>query len=484
MSSSTSLKRNSRDRRKLAEVLREKDRRLCAADPAVFVERHCTIEEPDGTVIPFQLWPFQREVIDQLAAGDPVIVLKARRLGLSWVVLTFALWMAIFNQGVRVLILCKTEGDATELLDRIRRVKDRIEADPLSAHVLANLERPDKERNAVTTLDVGASTIRALVGTPAAARSETAGLVIADEFAFQKRADHIWQALAPTIEGGGRLAVISTGNGRAGDGETFFKLWTESTALRKFFFPWQARPDRDEAWKERQLRLLGDPDRFRVEYPEVEDDAYRQANITTVYPLEGIQAAVELGKHYLTTGIPDPDGGVVELAIDWGEHTFALVIWPLAGGGVYVAEELVFESIEPGAASTRMLAALAGQPFPASKASYDAAGIQAMRTFQAMRDQTPGLTELKTDKIAFGKWKDETIGYLKRLFNRTSEGRELGVIAINPNCQHLIRQLLAYQLKDPDQGRVLKKDDHGPDALVAGMARRAAHHRTLIDQET
>ena len=55
---------------------------------------------------------------------------------------------------------------------------------------------------------------------------------------------------------------------------------------------------------------------------------------------------------------------------------------------------------------------------------------------------------------------------------------------INPSCETLIRQLLAYQLKDPDQGRVLKKDDHGPDALIAGMARRAAHHRTLIDQET
>lgn len=475
---------SSTSNRQLAEILGELDRRECQADPALFIEQHCQIEEPDGTVIPFNLWPFQRDVIHALHEGEPVIVLKARRLGLSWVVLSFALWLAVFQQGIRILVLCKTEGDATELLDRIRRMRDRIAESPASAHILANLERPAKERDAVTTLDVGASTIRALVGTPAAARSETAGLVIADEFAFQKRANHIWQALAPTIEGGGRLAVISTGNGRAGDGQTFFDLWTEGTAMQRFFFPWQSRPDRDQDWKQRQLRLLGDPDRFRVEYPEHEDDAFRQANITTVYPVEGVQAAVDLGRQYLRDGIPDPDGGCVELCIDWGEHTVALVIWPLAGGGVYVSDELVFESVEPGQASTQMLAALAAQPHPASKASYDAAGIQAMRTFQAMRDQTPGLTELRTDKIAFGKWKDETIGYLKRLFNRTHQGRELGVIAINPACQTLIRQLLAYQLKDPDQGRVLKKDDHGPDALVAGMARRAAHHRTLIDQET
>lgn len=468
----------------LPDILATLDYRDCADSAELFIERHCQIEEPDGTVIPFELWPFQREVITALQDGEPVIVLKARRLGLSWVVLSFALWLSIFQQGIRILVLCKTEGDATELLDRIRRMRDRIAESPYSCHILDELERPAKERDAVTTLDVGASTIRALVGTPAAARSETAGLVIADEFAFQKRANHIWQALAPTIEGGGRLAVISTGNGRAGDGQTFFDLWTEGTAMQRFFFPWQARPDRDEAWKERQLRLLGDPDRFRVEYPEQEDDAFRQANIITVYPVEGVQAAVELGRRYQAEGIPDPDGGHVELCIDWGEHTVALVIWPLAGGGVYVAQELVFESVEPGQASTQMLAALAAQPHSASKASYDAAGIQAMRTFQAMRDQTPGLTELRTDKIAFGKWKDETVGYLKRLFNRTHQGRELGVIAISPDCQVLIRQLLAYQLKDPDQGRVLKKDDHGPDALVAGMARRAAHHRTLIDQET
>ena len=468
----------------LQAVVETLDRKDCEASACDFIERHCFIEEPDGTAVPFKLWDFQRDVVVALEAGEPVIVLKARRLGLSWLVLCFALWLAIFNQGTRILVLCKTEGDATELLDRIRRTLDRIRSDPASQHILSRLERPAKERDAVKTLDVGASTIRALVGTPAAARSETAGLVIADEFAFQSKADHIWQALAPTIEGGGKLAVVSTGNGRSGDGQTFFKLWTEGTALTRFFFPWQARPDRDEDWKERQLRLLGDPDRFRVEYPEAEDDAFRSANVITVYPVEGIHAAVELGRRYEAEGAPDPAEGTVELAIDWGEHTFALIIRPLAGGGVYVEEELVFESIEPGAASTRMLSRLGAQAFPAAKASYDAAGIQAMRTFQAMRDQTPGLTDLKTDKIAFGKWKEETIGYLKRLFNRTHEGRELGVIAINPNCETLIRQLLAYQLKDPDQGRVLKKDDHGPDALIAGMARRAAHHRTLIDQET
>jgi hypothetical protein len=479
-------------RRKLEQriqALQELDRRKCADDPVRFVERHCTIEEPDGTVIPFTLWPFQRPVLQALRAGDPVIVLKARRLGLSWVVLSFALWLAIFQQGVRILVLCKTEADATELLDRIRRMLDRIRSAPRSAHILAGLEKPAKERDAVTTLDVGSSTIRALVGTPAAARSETAGLVIADEFAFQKRAPAIWQALLPTVEGGGHLAIVSTGNGRSGDGEQYARLWQQARTVEgwaPFFFPWQVRPDRDEQWKQRQLDLLGDPEKFRVEYPEVEDDAFHSPDTHLVYSPAGIDAAVTLGTA-LDADCPPPDGGELLLGLDWGEHTHCLLLHPLVGGGVFVRDELVFEGTEPGAASERMIAMLQAAVLATEGASpgsveYDAAGAQPARTLKAVRNQR--MESLGTHAVAFGKHKDDTVGYLRRLFNRTAAGRDLGVVAISPRCDTLIKQLRDLQFRDADQGKVLKHNDHGPDALVAGMARIARRHRDLIEQDT
>ena len=466
----------------------EQDCRECRDDAAVFVERHCTIEEPLGPIIPFHLWDFQRPVVEALQAGEPVIVLKARRLGLSWVVLAFALWFAIFHQGVRILILCKTEADGSESLDRIRRMLDRIRENPGSAHILSGLEKPAKERDAVTTLDVGASTIRALVGTPAAARSETAGLVIADEFAFQKRAPAIWQALLPTIEGGGQIAVVSTGNGRAGDGEQYARLWDQANTApgwQSFFFPWQARPDRDEAWKQRQLDLLGDPDKFAVEYPEVEDDAFLSPDTHLVYPAAGINAALDLGAR-LDRECPPPDGSELHVGLDWGEHTHALILHPLVGGGIYVRAELPLEGSEPGATAEqaiRLLAEhLAVTDATPGSVDYDAAGAQPMRTFKAVRDQK--MPDLRTYAVAFGKHKDDAIGYLRRLFNRTTEGRDMGVIAISPQCPVLISQLRELQFRDEDQGKVLKQNDHGPDALVAGIARRARMHRDLIDQQT
>lgn len=484
-------------RRKLEQrvaALRELDRRKCAESAERFVERHCSIEEPDGTVIPFALWDFQRPVLQALQDGEPVIVLKARRLGLSWVVLAFALWLAIFNQGVRVLVLCKTEADATELLDRIRRMLERIRESPRSAHVLDGLQKPTKERDAVTTLDVGASTIRALVGTPAAARSETAGLVIADEFAFQKRAPAIWQALLPTVEGGGRLAIVSTGNGRSGDGEQYAKLWdlaSSGSGWRSFFFPWQARPDRDEAWKRRQIDLLGDPEKFRVEYPEVEDDAFVSPDTHLVYPVAGLNAAVKLGEAF-DRECPPPDGGELHVGLDWGERTHVLILHPLVGGGVYVRAELPLEGSEPSATGSQAIALLrehldATGARPGS-VEYDAAGAQPIRTFKVVRDRE--LPDLRTYAVAFGAkvgdavQKDETIGYLRRLFNRTAQGKELGVIAISARCPVLIAQLRELQFSDHDRGKVEKKNDHGPDALVAGMARRARLHRDLIDADT
>ena len=296
------LSRRQREHRVVA--LREKDRRACRADPAVFIERHVSTKDGDGNPIPFKPWDCQRQVLAALHAREPTIILKARQIGMSWTVLAFALWLAVFQQGVRILILCKTEGDATELLDRIRWMRDQLDGDPVHSHILADLEKPAKERDAVTTLDIGSSTIRALVGTPAAARSETAGLVIADEFAFQRRAGEIIRALLPTIDGDGRLAVLSTGNGPEQHpiGGEFAALWARAVAgvngMHAFFFPWHARPGRDEAWKQRALAALGDMERFKVEYPEEPGDAFLSPDADLIYDRTHLAATAKLGAEF------------------------------------------------------------------------------------------------------------------------------------------------------------------------------------------
>jgi hypothetical protein len=479
-------------------ALQAADRIECERDPLAFLERHVTIEEPNGTVIPLGLWPFQRKTVDVLTTETLTIVLKARRLGLSWIALALALWQAIFQPGIRILILCKTEGDATELLDRIRRMRDRLAADPAARHILAPLQRPAKTRDAVTTLDIGPSTIRALVGTPAAARSETAGLVIWDEAAFQQHAEDIWQGLLPTIEGGGRLWIISTGNGLHGRGSMYAELW--QNAVRKangfasLFWPWDARPDRDPAWKVRQVAAIGSDDRFRVEYPETPDDAFIVASGTPVYSREGIAAAVRLGAEFdarreAGTMTP-PVGGVLYPAADFGEHSHVLVLWPLEAGGFYVTAEHPFEHSEPDkeAPAVARLIHEAGVEHPVVDwVRFDASRPESARMF--IRTFRPAVTgPAKLSPVPFGQmtkrgsFKRLSILYLRRLFNRTAAGERIGVIAISPSCTRLVGQLEALQFKDDDSEDVVKLDDHGPDALIAGVAPEARRFSKRLEQ--
>lgn len=475
----------SRPLAKQVAALQELDRRECCADPAVFMERHCSIEEPDGTVIPLTLWGFQRDTIQAIHQDKAIIVLKARRLGLSWIILAYALWLALFHQGIRILVLCKTEGDASELLDRIRRMRDRIAEDPTAAHLLANLKQPAKARDAVTTLDVGQSTIRALVGTEQAARSETAGLVVLDEFAFQRSAAGIWRAILPTIEGGGRLAVISTGNGSAttaSHGAEFASQWSRASSgesnLTPLFFPWNSRPDRDEAWKQRTLAALGDPERFATEYPETPDDAFTSPDSIFVYDQAGVDAAVRLGGLFdqarREDRLPPPVSMALQLGIDWGlGSTHMLPIWELPGGGIYVPPgEVVSSRGEPSELTHRALEMAAHYDHPLSEARYDAAGGQQMNTFASIAPETVGLFG-----VSFSKRKKQTVGFLRELFRRTGQGKDHRIIAISPENHVLVAQLRGLQ--QDERGEIIKKNDHGPDALIAGASPVAALYPSI-----
>lgn len=456
-------------------VEQELDRRECAADPAVFTERHGTVEDPDGTVHPFRLWTFQRETLHLLHQGENIIVLKARRLGLSWVVLVFALWYAIFHQGTRVLILCKTGDDAAALLDRIRRMRDRIAADPASAHVLAKLEQPAKIRDAVTTLDVGSSTIRALMGTPAAARSETAGLLLLDEFAFQRGADEIWQAVLPTIEGGGQAAVVSTGNGdekSSKAGAEFAKQWSRAKrAISEFtplFFPWMARPDRDAAWKQRTIGNLGSEERFKVEYPETEADAFIVADADLLYPGPHMDAVESLGREF----DEHPERAVfgpLWLGIDWGVSTHMVLARRMASGGVHVIGEWHSTNADLDADVAGLCAELDRIGIDPEFLRYDpgAAGAKVIGTFvKMMRERRPRF-QPRVMKIPFSKFKLVAIRYTKQLARRSFENEQLRVLAISPeHAPEALRQMRGHEWKDADAAKTEKGDDHGADAVL------------------
>src|SRR5688572_3204814 len=80
----------------------------------------------DGDWVQFELWPSQSETLQRLASEAQSVVLKARQLGLTWLVLCYALYLMLFRPAATVLIFSKRDEEATELLKRIKGVYARL----------------------------------------------------------------------------------------------------------------------------------------------------------------------------------------------------------------------------------------------------------------------------------------------------------------------------------------------------------------------
>lgn len=266
-----------------------------------------------------------------------------------------------------------------------------------------------------------------------------------------------------------------------------------------------------------------DPDRIFVparlsDNPHIDQASYRQA-LYQLEPelaeqlLEGnwnvrepgfwvmqdthLEACVELGKKMWeehrsgVNPLPPPRAehrGRVETAlcntIDWGEFTQSYVIWNLPHGGVFVPpSEVVKVETDPVLTTKSILEVAMKFEYPLKLTLYDAAGAQSMRTYRGVVRRLPRYAFLWTRGVPFKEFKRETVNYMRVLARRTYHGETERILAIHPDNEELIRQLRAWRRKDAETDDIVKKDDHGPDSLVAGIAPTAREYRAYVERE-
>ena len=250
--------------------------RIPAADEFI---QSLTIEDPqgDGSVgyIDFELWPRQVEVLTTFEHERLVIVLKARQLGISWLACAYALWLCEFHPVKSVLIFSKGEAEATELVRRIAGMYHRQKGEKVKLVT----------DNAQSLSWANGSRVVSQPATKTAGSSFTASLVIADEFAKMQWADDLYTSMKPTIDGAGKLIIISTAQG---NGNLFHTLWQRAvkgeSAFAHVFLPWQARPDRTPEWYAAVSREAVSQSYLDQEYPAASDDAFNATNAEKFLP--------------------------------------------------------------------------------------------------------------------------------------------------------------------------------------------------------
>lgn len=284
----------------LSEI-REAEIKYCAEDIVYFVLNYGHIEDRDSEEViqPFRMWKEQIQALKDIQSHKWSIILKARQLGFSWLVLHYATWLLLCHTGRSVIGLSRSENEAMELVRRMAVIlRNMPELIAEKGYIPEGWQGAWFENTALTLTihfeNKSLSVFRCFASNENSARSFTADLLIFDEWAFQPADRAIWASAFPIINRplSGQVVGLST----IKRGSLFEELYTSENDFFKIFVPWYADPKRDQEWYDKTKKTLGDT--MQAEYPATVEEALTvpggayfpevtDESILTEKPLEG-----------------------------------------------------------------------------------------------------------------------------------------------------------------------------------------------------
>ena len=203
----------------------------------------------DEGLINFNMWDFQKEMINLFRDNRFVITKCPRQVGKTTTTVGYLLWATIFTDSQNVAVLAN---------------KGSLARDILAKYQLAYENLPQWLQQGVVTWNKGnvelenGSKVIAASTSSSAIRGGSFNIVFLDEFAFVPNniANEFFNSVYPVISSGksSKIIIVSTPNGM----NLFYKLWMDSIEGRNnyknFEIHWSMVPGRDEVWKEETIR--------------------------------------------------------------------------------------------------------------------------------------------------------------------------------------------------------------------------------------
>ncbi|MCK9629939.1 MAG: hypothetical protein M0R37_15285 [Bacteroidales bacterium] len=243
----------------------------CAESPVYFLDRYGWIYDATARDwVRFALWAAQARALRIIDQRLLVIILKARQLGMSWLVLGYALWLMLFRAAATVLLFSKRDDEAVHLLT------DRLKG--MYAKLPVWMRSPVVEDNDHEWGLQNGSMARAFP--TSAGDSYTATLAVVDEADLVPDLGRLMRSVKPTIDGGGRMILLSRAD-KGKPGSEFKRMYREAkrghSPWTPIFLPWNVRPGRDAAWYAAQkadiLARTTSLDDLHEQYPATETEA-------------------------------------------------------------------------------------------------------------------------------------------------------------------------------------------------------------------
>ena len=232
----------------------------CTEDPVHFIRNYVKIVNVDHGLVPFNMWPFQEEMVKTFHENRFCIAKMPRQVGKTTTTVGYMLWSVLFNPDYTVGILANKGSLAREILYRLTKAYEYLPLWLQQGVVVWNKGNIELENG---------SKIFAYATSADGVRGGSYNLIFLDEFAFvpHNMAQDFFQSTYPVISSGQttKVIIVSTPNGL----NQFYKMWTDSIEGRSTYKPlevhWSQVPGRDEAWKNETIRNTSE-EQFRVEF--------------------------------------------------------------------------------------------------------------------------------------------------------------------------------------------------------------------------
>jgi hypothetical protein len=232
----------------------------CSEDPIYFARKYIKIVHVDRGLVPFEMYPYQEEIVTKITNNRRVAVLTARQSGKTTTAVAVILHYILFNEFKTVAILANKGDSASEVLARIK-----LAYEALPKWLQQGVEEWNKT---YITLENGCK-VYAGTTSSSAIRGKAVSLLYLDEVAFIEGYDEFFASVYPTISSGEttKLLMTSTPNGLNHFWKTCKGAEEGTNGYQFVKVMWYDVPGRDESWKKETIEALDhDEEKFAQEY--------------------------------------------------------------------------------------------------------------------------------------------------------------------------------------------------------------------------
>ena len=189
--------------------------------------------------VPLDLFDYQEDTVAALQREQFLLILKARQLGLTTIVMAYALWLLLFKPGAEIVLVSKDQPTADSALDMLDMMWRFL---PDAVKERAPRRTGFAARQHTWLFDDGMeSTIMSYAATETVAAGKSTTLTIWDEAALARFQAATLKTLIPHTDAGGSFVIFSTARGGT---NTFARLWRAARKgladhpFKTLFFPW------------------------------------------------------------------------------------------------------------------------------------------------------------------------------------------------------------------------------------------------------